>query len=163
MSIEIVTATVNDVDRLRALRLAALKDTPDAFGAKYEDEAEKPILDWQNRLKNTNWCFVVADGVDVGLLAVDRAEKDRNSDCWLSSWWIHQDHRGSGIPKLMLNWLEQLCIEKKWEKIGLGVWPDNLRAISAYKKLGFTDRQKLLPSRSIPGLMYLAMYKNVGE
>jgi ribosomal protein S18 acetylase RimI-like enzyme len=163
MSIEIVTATVNDFDRLRALRLAALKDTPDAFGAKYEDEAEKPISDWQNRLKNTNWCFVVADGVDIGLLAVDRAEKDRNSDCWLSSWWIHQDHRGSGIPKLMLNWLEQLCIEKKWEKIGLGVWPDNLRAISAYKKLGFTEAEKLLPSRSIPGLMYLAMYRNVGE
>ena len=163
MSIEIITATVNDVDRLRALRLAALKDTPDAFGAKYEDEVEKPISEWQDRLKNTNWCFVVADGVDVGLLAVDRAEKDRNSDCWLSSWWIHQDHRGSGIPKLMLNWLEQLCIEKKWEKIGLGVWPDNLRAIAAYKKLGFTERQKLLPSRSIPGLMYLAMYKNVGE
>jgi ribosomal protein S18 acetylase RimI-like enzyme len=162
MSIEIITATADDVDRLRALRLAALKDTPDAFGAKYEDEAEKPILDWQNRLKNTHWCFVVADGVDVGLLAVDRAEKDRNSDCWLSSWWIHQDHRGSGIPKLMLNWLEQLCIEKKWEKIGLGVWPDNLRAISAYKKLGFTEAEKLLPSRSIPGLMYLAMYRNVG-
>ena len=163
MSIEIVTATVNDFDRLRALRLAALKDTPDAFGAKYEDEVEKPILDWQNRLKNTHWCFAVADGVDVGLLAVDRAEKDRNSDCWLSSWWIHQDHRGSSIPKLMLNWLEQLCIEKKWEKIGLGVWPDNLRAISAYKKLGFTEAEKLLPSRSIPGLMYLAMYRNVGE
>ena len=163
MSIEIITATVNDFDRLRALRLAALKDTPDAFGAKYEDEAEKPILDWQNRLKNTNWCFVVADGVDVGLLAVDRAEKDRNSDCWLSSWWIWDEFRGSGIPKLMLNWLEQLCIEKKWEKIGLGVWPDNLRAISAYKKLGFTEAEKLLPSRSIPGLMYLAMYRNVGE
>jgi len=163
MSIEIVTATVNDFDRLRALRLEALKDTPDAFGAKYEDEDEKPILDWQNRLKNTHWCFAVADGVDVGLLAVDRAQKDRNSDCWLSSWWIHQDHRGSGIPKLMLNWLEQLCIEKKWEKIGLGVWPDNLRAISAYKKLGFTEAEKLLPSRSIPGLMYLAMYRNVGE
>ena len=163
MSIEIVTATVIDFDRLRALRLAALKDTPDAFGAKYEDEAEKPILDWQNRLKNTNWCFVVADGVDIGLLAVDRAEKDRNSDCWLSSWWIRDEFRGSGIPKLMLNWLEQLCIEKKWEKIGLGVWPDNLRAISAYKKLGFTEAEKLLPSRSIPGLMYLAMYRNVGE
>ena len=163
MSIEIITATVNDVDRLRKLRLAALKDTPDAFGAKYEDEVNKPISEWQDRLKNTNWCFVVADGVDVGLIAVDRAEKDRNSDCWLSSWWIHQDHRGSGIPKLMLNWVEQLCIEKKWEKIGLGVWPDNLRAIAAYKKLGFAEAEKLLPSRSIPGLMYLAMYRNVGE
>ena len=163
MSIEIVTANLNDVDRLRALRLAALKDTPDAFGAKHEDEVNKPISEWQDRLKNTHWCFVVADGVDVGLLAVDRAEKDRNSDCWLSSWWIKDAFRGSGIPKLMLTWLEQLCRENNWKKIGLGVWPDNLRAIAAYKKLGFTERQKLLPSRSIPGLMYLAMYKNVGE
>jgi len=163
MSIEIVTATVNDVDRLRALRLAALKDTPDAFGARYDDEVNKPILEWQDRLKNTHWCFVVADGVDVGLLAVDRAEKDRNSDCWLSSWWIKDALRGSGIPKLMLTWLEQLCRENNWKKIGLGVWPENIRAITAYKKLGFTQANELLPSRSIPGLMYLAMYRDVGE
>ena len=163
MSIEIVTANLNDVDRLRALRLAALKDTPDAFGAKHEDEVNKPISEWQDRLKNTHWCFVVADGVDVGLLAVDRAEKDRNSDCWLSSWWIKDEFRGSGIPKLMLTWLEQLCRENNWKKIGLGVWPENIRAIAAYKKLGFTEAQELLPSRSIPGLMYLAMYRNVGE
>ena len=163
MSIEIITATVNDADRLRKLRLAALKDTPAAFGAKYEDEEVKPESEWIDRLKNTHWCFAVVDGVDVGLIAVDRAEKDRNSDCWLSSWWIHQDYRGSGIPKLMLNWVEQLCIEKKWEKVGLGVWPDNLRAIAAYKKLGFTEAEKLLPSRSIPGLMYLAMYFKIGR
>ena len=161
MSIEIVTATLNDVDRLRALRLAALKDAPYAFGAKYEDEVKKPVSEWQDRLKNTTWCFVVADGVDIGLLAVDVADKDRNSACWLSSWWIREDHRGGDIPKLMLNWLDQLCKENNWEKIGLGVWPDNLRAIAAYKKLGFTQRQKLLPSRSIPGQMYLAMYRQL--
>jgi RimJ/RimL family protein N-acetyltransferase len=163
MSIEIVTATADDVDRLRTLRIAALKDTPDAFGAKYEDEVNKPISEWQDRLKNTHWCFAVADGVDVGLLAVDRAEKDRNSDCWLSSWWIRDEFRGSGIPKLMLTWLEQLCKENSWKKIGLGVWPDNLRAIAAYKKLGFTEAEELLPSRSIPGLKYLPMYRDVGE
>lgn len=163
MSIEIITATADDVDRLRALRLAALKDAPYAFGAKYEDEVKKPVSDWQDRLKNTSWCFVVADSVDIGLLAVDLADKDRNSACWLSSWWLTEGFRGRGIPKLMLNWVDQLCTENNWKKIGLGVWPDNLRAIAAYKKLGFTNTEKLLPSRSIPGLMYLAMYRNVGE
>ena len=162
MSIEIITATLNDVDRLRALRLAALHDAPYAFGAKHEDEIKKIESEWQERLKNTNWCFAVADGVDVGLLAVDRAEKDRNSDCWLSSWWLSEGFRGSGIPKLMLNWVEQLCIENNWEKIGLGVWPENLRARAAYKKLGFIEADKPLPSRSIPGQMYLAMYRNIG-
>jgi ribosomal protein S18 acetylase RimI-like enzyme len=161
MSIEVITATINDVDRLRALRLAALHDAPSAFGAKYDDEIKKPVLEWQERLKNTTWCFVVADGVDIGLLAVDRAEKDRNSDCWLSSWWISEEFRGGGIPKLMLNWVEGLCAESNWKKIGLGVWPENLRAIAAYKKLGFTQADKPLPSRSIPGLMYLAMYYEI--
>ena len=163
MSIEIVTATLNDVDRLRALRLAALKDAPAAFGAKYEDESKKLESEWIDRFNNAHWCFAVADGVDVGLLAVDRAEKDRNSDCWLSSWWLSEGFRGSGIPKLMLNWVEQLCIENNWEKIGLGVWPENLRARAAYKKLGFIEADKPLPSRSIPGQMYLAMYRNIGE
>jgi len=161
MSIEVITATINDVDRLRALRLAALHDAPSAFGAKYDDEIKKPVLEWQERLKNTTWCFVVADGVDIGLLAVDRADKDRNSDCWLSSWWISEEFRGGGIPKLMLNWVEGLCAESNWKKVGLGVWPENLRAIAAYKKLGFTQADKPLPSRSIPGLMYLAMYYEI--
>ena len=161
MSIEVITATINDVDRLRALRLAALHDAPSAFGAKYDDEIKKPVLEWQERLKNTTWCFVVADGVDIGLLAVDRADKDRNSDCWLSSWWISEEFRGGGIPKLMLNWVEGLCAESNWKRIGLGVWPENLRAIAAYKKLGFTQADKPLPSRSIPGLMYLAMYYEI--
>ena len=161
MSIEIITATLNDFDRLRALRLTALKDAPAAFGAKYDDEVNKPISEWSDRLKNTAWCFVVADGVDIGLLAVDRSQKDRNSDCWLSSWWIRDEFRASGIPKLMLDWVEQLCAENNWEKIGLGVWPENLRARQAYKKLGFTEADKPLPSRSIPGLMYLAMYLQI--
>ena len=161
MSIEIVTASLNDVDRLRALRLAALKDTPDAFGAKYDDEVNKPISEWSDRLKNTTWCFVVADGVDIGLLAVDRAEKDRNSDCWLSSWWIKEEFRGKDIAQLMLDWVINLSNENNWQVIGLGVWPENLRARSAYKKLGFVEADKPLPSRSKPGQMYLGMYRQV--
>ena len=161
MSIEIVTASLNDVDRLRALRLAALKDNPAAFGAKYDDEVNKPISEWSDRLKNTAWCFVVADGVDIGLLAVDRADKDRNSDCWLSSWWIKEEFRGKDIAQLMLDWVIKLSKENTWQVIGLGVWPENLRARSAYKKLGFVEADKPLPSRSKPGQMYLGMYRQV--
>ena len=163
MSIEIVTASLNDVDRLRALRLAALKDTPAAFGAKYDDEVNKPISEWSDRLKNTAWCFVVADGVDIGLLAVDRSEKDRNSDCWLSSWWISDAFRGQGVAALMMDWVIKLSQENEWQIIGLGVWPENLRARSAYKKLGFVEADKPLPSRSKPGQMYLGMYLKITQ
>jgi RimJ/RimL family protein N-acetyltransferase len=56
-----------------------------------------------------------------------------------------------------------LALWQKWvEKIGLGVWPNNKAAIAVYVKLGFVAADKLLPSRSIPGLMYLPMYKSIG-
>ena len=161
MQIEITKAGAEDAQRLRSLRLAALKDAPDAFGAKHEDELLISDSQWQDRLKYTYWCFVVADGVDIGLLAVDKADKDRNSDCWLSSWWISDAFRGQGVAQLMMEWVIKLSRENYWKIIGLGVWPENLRARSAYKKLGFVEADKPLPSRSKPGQMYLGMYRQV--
>lgn len=161
MQIEITKAGAEAAQRLRSVRLAALKDTPDAFGAKHEDELLFSDSQWQDRLKYTYWCFVVADGVDIGLLAVDKADKDRNSDCWLSSWWISDAFRGQGVAQLMMEWVIKLSRENDWKIIGLGVWPENLRARSAYKKLGFVEADKPLPSRSKPGQMYLGMYRQV--
>ncbi len=62
----------------------------------------------------------------------------------------------------MAHWVYELCEKNGWEKIGLGVWPDNKAAIAVYLKLGFVAADSLLPSRSIPGLMYLPMYKSIG-
>jgi RimJ/RimL family protein N-acetyltransferase len=152
-----------DPARLKKLRLSALKDAPYAFGAKYEDELLLSDAIWQERIKNTFWCFVEADGVDIGLLAVDKADKDRKSDCWLSSWWVKEEFRGRQIPQLMLDWVIEKSLTQGWQVIGLGVWPENLRARSAYKKLGFVEAQKPLPSRSLPGQMYLGMYRQVNQ
>jgi RimJ/RimL family protein N-acetyltransferase len=46
--------------------------------------------------------------------------------------------------------------------MGLGVWPDNKQAISAYEKLGFVAGGEPMPSRSIPGLLYLPMFREIG-
>ena len=162
MDIKLNLATESEYLRLKQIRLAALKDSPNSFGAKYEVLKDRPDNYWQQLLKVSSWCLVSADSVDIGLLAVDRADKDRNSDCWLSGWWITPTHRGQGISKLMAQWVYELCRKNGWEKIGLGVWPDNKAAIAVYLKLGFVAADSLLPSRSIPGLMYLPMYKSIG-
>lgn len=162
MAIKLSLATESDHLRLRQLRLAALHESPHAFGAKYETLKDRPDNYWQQVLKASSWCLVSADGTDIGLLAVDRADKDRNSDCWLSSWWIDPRHRGQGISRLMAQWVYELCDKNGWKKIGLGVWPNNKAAIAVYVKLGFVAADELLPSRSIPGLMYLPMYKSIG-
>ncbi len=160
MDLKVIDAPV-DADRLRSIRLKALLDSPSAFGANYQIESEKPINYWENLLRISNWCLVVADNEDVGLLEVSKADNDRNADCWLSSWWIDQRYRGKGISKVMVDWLDLLCKEKGWHKQGLGVWPENKGAISAYLKLGFIKAAAELPSRSRPGEMYLPMYRNL--
>lgn len=161
MSIKIVKAELSDVNRLRELRLQALADAPYAFGSDHKIESEKPTDYWESYITKTNWCFALADGQDIGLLAVDIADEDRGSDCWLSSWWLADSFRGKGVPKLMLDWLDDLCISKGWQKQGLGVWPENERAIAAYLKLGFVRGEKPLQSRSRPDKMYLPMYRNL--
>lgn len=161
MQIQLLKLTSTDAPRLRAIRLKALADSPSSFGADYVIESEKPINYWENYLRISNWCIVISDGEDIGLLEVSKAANDRNADCWLSGWWIDKSYRGRGISKLMLDWLDQLCLEKGWSKQGLGVWPENEGAIAAYLKLGFIKAPSELPSRSRPDKMYLPMYRNL--
>ena len=161
MQIQLLKLTSTDAPRLRAIRLKALADSPSSFGADYVIESEKPINYWENYLRISNWCIVISDGEDIGLLEVSKAANDRNADCWLSGWWIDKSYRGRGISKLMLDWLDQLCLEKGWSKQGLGVWPENDGAIAAYLKLGFIKAPSELPSRSRPDKMYLPMYRNL--
>jgi RimJ/RimL family protein N-acetyltransferase len=112
-------------------------------------------------LVNSNWFFTSIDGVDIGLIGVEKAAEDRGSDCWIFGWWIEQSFRGQGVAALMLNAIDKFCIENKWLKQGLGVWPENKRAIAAYLKLGFIAGGEPIPSRSKPGQLYLPMYRNL--
>jgi RimJ/RimL family protein N-acetyltransferase len=162
VNIKVKSATANDYLKVRELRLAALLDSPQAFGAKYDELKDHPDSYWQQLLTVANWCLVFDGELGIGLLAIDRADKDRKADCWVSSWWIDKSYRGQGISKLMAAWIYELCQKNDWQRIGLGVWPDNKSAISVYLKLGFVAADALMPSRSIPGLMYLPMYKEIG-
>lgn len=160
MSIHVISAP-QDAPRLRNIRLKALADSPEAFGGEYKNESEKPLNYWENHLRISNWCLVEASNQDIGLLEVSQAKDKDNADCWLSSWWLDRSYRGQGISKLMVDWVDQLCQERGWVKQGLGVWPENQQAISAYIRVGFNKAPKELPSSSRPGKMYLPMYRNL--
>jgi hypothetical protein len=62
----------DDWARVRALRLAALADTPDAFGATLAEERDQPEGFWRERLGRAGATTFVAsvDGRDVGLIVV---------------------------------------------------------------------------------------------
>lgn len=160
MQIKIEKAQAFEAERLQRLRLAALKDAPYAYGAQYEVDKDKPISFWEQSLLNSHWFFTSSAGVDLGLIGVEKAAADRGSKCWIFGWWIQPAFRGQGIAALMLDAIDEFCVESQWRKQGLGVWPDNQRAIAAYLKLGFIAG-KPIPSRSKPDQLYLPMYRNL--
>ena len=163
MQVLIQPAAKSEAQRLRSLRLAALKDAPYAYGAKYEVDKDKPISVWQESLEISNWFFASIDGEDIGLVGVEKAGTDRISDCWIFGWWIAEQYRGQGVVKLMLEEIDKFCLENNWLHQGLGVWPENQRAVAAYIKLGFASGEELIPSRSIPDQMYQPMYRQLGQ
>jgi len=161
VNLQFQKAANSDALRLRQIRLAALKDAPFEYGAKCEVDKEKQISFWQQSIADTNWFFVAINGEDIGLIGVEVAGEDRGSDCWIFGWWIAPNYRGRGVTALMLGKIDEFCLEKHWQQLGLGVWPENERAIAAYRKLGFTSGAGPIPSRSKPGQLYLPMYRNL--
>ena len=163
MQVLIQQAAKFEAERLRALRLLALKDAPYAYGAKYEVDKDKSLTFWQESLELSNWFFASIDKEDIGLIGAEKAGTDRISDCWIFGWWIAPPYRGQGVVKLMLDEIDRFCIKNNWLHQGLGVWPENQRAVAAYTKLGFVSGKELIPSRSIPDQMYLPMYRRLDQ
>ncbi|MEY3374659.1 MAG: hypothetical protein RIT18_1290 [Actinomycetota bacterium] len=71
------------------------------------------------------------------------------------------EEKESGIMDLMIKELDAISREKGWSKQGLGVWPNNERAIRAYERLGFYKDGQPLQSRSRPGQLYQPMFRHL--
>lgn len=62
------------------------------------------------------------------------------------------DCRGQGIGSALLRLAEQLCLERRVARLGLGVATDNVRAIALYQRLGYADN----------GLRFTDVYTGTG-
>ena len=156
------TATLATPDlwqRVSALRLSALAESPRWFGGDFESESQFTEKQWRELITQDTWCIFSIAGNDVGIMAVAVAEPHRNTDCWLHSCWVDPQYRGKGIVREMINQLDEICRSKGWTRQGLGVWPENERAISAYERNGFVKDGPLQQSRRRPDQKFQQMLR----
>src|SRR5436190_9375583 len=66
--------SVDKGPRLRAIRLRALLDAPDAFGSTYEEIVARPAESWSKQLADLPTFVAVRDGIDVGMVRCARDE-----------------------------------------------------------------------------------------
>ena len=158
MNVDLLSA--DDWQRLREVRLQALKSDPEAFGGNFEKESQLSENEWRKRFDKEDYLVVSLDERDVGMLYIEVLDGDHGATCWIGGCWTNPDVRGRGAMRAMLDFIDRNSIAKEWTRQGLGVWDENKSAISAYLSLGFEYAGELIPSSANPNKYFRHMVRN---
>ena len=129
-------AAPGDEPILRAIRLRALSDTPEAFGSTYDRELARTIADWQ-RWMSPGATFILDDaGGPKGIVAGMRDDSDP-AVVHLMSMWVDPALRGSGAAEALVASLLEWAATEGARQMRLAVIQTNDRARRFYERLGF--------------------------
>ena len=147
-------------ERLRSIRLRALKENPEAFDADLKEVESRSREDWLKDYNKEDYLVASIDGVDVGMLYIEVLNGDHGATCWIGGCWTDPAFRGNGVMRALFDYIDNHAQEKGWIKQGLGVWVDNLVAINSYKSLGFTFAGEKMPGSRV-GKYFQHMIRDV--
>lgn len=159
--IEVRRVRPDDWPALRATRLAALTDSPSAFGSTVTRELAFPDSEWQDRARRGNEgfdrvTFLAVDGDDVvgivgGFEATDHVD--------LVSMWTAPGVRRNGVGRRLieavLDWAGGRNVEL-WVTVG------NEPAHELYRAMGFVDTDDVEPHPNDPCAQEQRMVRRAG-
>jgi GNAT superfamily N-acetyltransferase len=106
-TLELDLLTPVDWRVLRAARLYALLDSPDAFTSSYAHELAWGELEWQRVLHAATW-IVAREAQRVIGLAKSVSEPGRPSTRYVESAWVAPTHRRRGVLRALLQRLAEI-------------------------------------------------------
>lgn len=143
--------------RYREIRLAALRDSPDAFGSTWAAESRRPDEHWQQTALRRSGgddevVFVAADDADawVGLVGAYRPG-EMGADVDLVSMWVAPAARGAGVGHLLVRAVVEWAVCGGASTVGLWVTRGNQPATALYASEGFRPTGDVQPLPSNPG------------
>jgi GNAT superfamily N-acetyltransferase len=125
-------------ERVRAIRLRALRDTPDAFATTAADEELREPESWRARLASPEAAtFVAREGAeDVGLVT-GAAFRGRAGAAGLFGMWVAPAARGTGVGDGLVEAVVAWARAAAYARAVLEVGDVNDAAIRLYERHGF--------------------------
>jgi len=117
--------------------MAALRDSPDAFGSTLEEAASRTEAGWRNQLLSVVTFVAVLEGADTGLARGAPHDTDP-STAFLLSMWVSPPFRRRGIGARLIQSVAGWARSAGFCRLVLDVADDNLPAIALYSRMGFT-------------------------
>lgn len=121
---------------LARVRLTALADAPEAFYSTMAAEEHRTEAEWRAAATTAAW-FAALDGDEpAGLVAVVHGGPPAG-DAMLISMWVAAAYRGAGLAAELVAAALDAAAGAGEERLTLWVRTGNLRAITAYERMGF--------------------------
>jgi GNAT superfamily N-acetyltransferase len=125
-----------DWERLEAIRLASLRDAPQAFGSTLEETEARPADSWRQQLVDLATFLAVIDGQDVGIVRGTHYD-GKPGAAILLSMWVAPSARGAGVGEALVETLVDWARQEGYARLLLDVADDNQPAIGLYARMGF--------------------------
>jgi GNAT superfamily N-acetyltransferase len=143
----------SEAARLRAIRLQALSDSPEAFGSTLAQTQAWPSQYWHDRAAQAaagveNILFVAEENVVwVGLVGGVLENQDGKS-AELISMWVNPTYRRAGVGFQLVERVVKWARHHGARRVALWVTQHNASAISLYARCGFASsgETQVLPS-----------------
>jgi GNAT superfamily N-acetyltransferase len=136
---ESVTVRVLGVDQwreYRALRLAALKDSPHAFSSGFDEELTHGEEQWRACMVRAHRLQAERDGAPVGVVSVGpTADEEGSADVF--GLWVDSAARNTGVAWGLVEAACDQALKSGWGHLYYWVGTQNGRAIGFASNFGF--------------------------
>jgi GNAT superfamily N-acetyltransferase len=158
--VRVRSADVHDAKALRAIRLEALSDTPEAYGSTYEDSLKWSRLRWRWAAKTWNYYLGEFDGVVSGM-ASGGMNEEHPGTWWLYGMYVTPRARGSGLADQLVEAVSSWAREQGAPELFLHVTSSVARARAFYKKMGFCENGATIVMERDPSITLVTMVRSL--
>ncbi len=156
----IVRTTIDEWHELRAIRLEALADTPEAFGTTYEDASRWSDDHWRQMASLRVFFLAQIDGRTVGLASGGLNDEVPGTK-WLYAMYVTPTSRGSGVAVALVDAVGQWARSEGAACLYLMVRAAVPRAQAFYGRVGFQATGDVSFDDVDPIMTMITMAKNL--
>jgi GNAT superfamily N-acetyltransferase len=151
---------LDDWASLRAIRLEALADTPDAFGSTYEETVRWSDAQWKNAASTRLYYLADRDGRVVGMVSGGFNDGYPGTR-WLYGMYVTPSERGTGTADQLVRSIEEWATNHGVDEIYLHVTTSVPRARAFYDKVGFRSTGESFQMDRDKSLTLITMVKRI--
>jgi ribosomal protein S18 acetylase RimI-like enzyme len=127
----------DDWETYRSVRLAALRESPEAFAATAAEEEAFDETYWRARMNRSARLIAERDGQAVGVVSVGTADPSEGHAGELFGLWVRPEARGSGVATRLVDDGAAIAAKRGDKHLVYWVGTENGRAVAFASGMGF--------------------------